>query len=204
MASLTQWTWVWVNCRSWWWTGRPGVLQSMGSQRVGSNWVTELNWTYVILSLGSHRLQVQFSPSQSTGGHTPYLFDHSPPWPGLIKCPSQKIPSLKHPVSSFLSHFLKRLSFHPDRELLERSLFCSFLWFSPDVAESNANVCCSADSLIERTDSQDQKKISKNHWVLMTHYTCMQSQYNHCWQFLEFHRFLLISEITTRKLFLKN
>ena len=35
MASPTQWTWVWVNCRSWWWTGRPGVLQSMGSQRVG-------------------------------------------------------------------------------------------------------------------------------------------------------------------------
>ena len=45
MASLTQWTWVWVNSRSWWWTGRPGVLQSMGSQRVGHNWATELNWT---------------------------------------------------------------------------------------------------------------------------------------------------------------
>ena len=42
-ASLTQWTWVWVNSRSWWWTGRPGVLQSMGSQRVGHDWVTELN-----------------------------------------------------------------------------------------------------------------------------------------------------------------
>ena len=35
MASLTQWTWVWINSRSWWWTGRPGVLQFMGSQRVG-------------------------------------------------------------------------------------------------------------------------------------------------------------------------
>ena len=44
MASLTQWTWVWVNSGSWWWTGRPGVLQSMGSQRVGQDWVTELNW----------------------------------------------------------------------------------------------------------------------------------------------------------------
>ena len=43
MASPTQWTWVWVNSRSWWWTGRPGVLQSMGSQRVWRNWVTELN-----------------------------------------------------------------------------------------------------------------------------------------------------------------
>ena len=39
-----QWIWVWVNSGSWWWTGRPGILQSMGSQRVGHNWVTELNW----------------------------------------------------------------------------------------------------------------------------------------------------------------
>ena len=44
MASPTRWTWVWVNSRSWWWTGRPGVLRFMGSQRVGHNWVTELNW----------------------------------------------------------------------------------------------------------------------------------------------------------------
>ena len=46
MASLTQWTWVWVNSGSWWWTGRPGMLQSMGSQRVWTerlNWATELN-----------------------------------------------------------------------------------------------------------------------------------------------------------------
>ena len=42
MASPTQWTWVWVNSRSWWWTGRPGMLQFMGSQRVGHDW---LNWT---------------------------------------------------------------------------------------------------------------------------------------------------------------
>ena len=44
MASPTQWTWVWVNSRSWWWTGKPGVLQSMGSQRVRPDWVTELSW----------------------------------------------------------------------------------------------------------------------------------------------------------------
>ena len=44
MASPTQWTWVWASSRSWWWTGRPGVLQSMGSQRVGHDWATELNW----------------------------------------------------------------------------------------------------------------------------------------------------------------
>ena len=45
MASPTRWTWVWVNSRSWWWTGRPGVLWFMGSQRVRHDWATELNWT---------------------------------------------------------------------------------------------------------------------------------------------------------------
>ena len=42
MASLTRWTWVWASSGRWWWTGKPGVLQSMGSQRVWHNWVTEL------------------------------------------------------------------------------------------------------------------------------------------------------------------
>ena len=45
MASLTQWTWVWIGSGSWWWTGKPGMLQSMGSQRVGHDWANELNWT---------------------------------------------------------------------------------------------------------------------------------------------------------------
>ena len=44
MASPTQWTWVWVSSRSWWWTGKPGVLQSMGSQRDATE---RLNWTVV-------------------------------------------------------------------------------------------------------------------------------------------------------------
>ena len=44
---LTQWTWVWVNSRSWWWTGKPDVLQFMESQRVGHDWVTKLNWTLI-------------------------------------------------------------------------------------------------------------------------------------------------------------
>ena len=44
MSSLIRWTWVWVNSGSWWWTGRPGVLRFMGSQRVGHDWATELNW----------------------------------------------------------------------------------------------------------------------------------------------------------------
>ena len=70
MASPTQWTRVWVNSRSWWWTGRPGMLQSIGSQRVGhgqslrtgSDW-TELSWwwqtlTRLIVMIISHYIQI--------------------------------------------------------------------------------------------------------------------------------------------------
>ena len=50
MASSTQWTWVWVDSRSWWWTGRAGMLQFMGSQRVGHDWETELKLNWRVLS----------------------------------------------------------------------------------------------------------------------------------------------------------
>ena len=51
MASPTWWMWVWVNPGSWWWTGSPGVLWFMGLQRVGHDWVTELNWTLLVHKL---------------------------------------------------------------------------------------------------------------------------------------------------------
>ena len=47
MASPTQWTWVWINSGRWWWTERPGMLQSMGSQRIRHDWATELNNQHV-------------------------------------------------------------------------------------------------------------------------------------------------------------
>ena len=50
---MTRWMWVWVYSRSWWWTGRPGVLPFIGSQRVRHDWATELNWPELIVgSLG--------------------------------------------------------------------------------------------------------------------------------------------------------
>ena len=49
MASLTQWTWVWVDSGRWWWTGKPAVLWFMGSQRVRHDWENELNWNERIL-----------------------------------------------------------------------------------------------------------------------------------------------------------
>ena len=50
MASPTRWTWVWASSGSWWWTGKTGMLQSMGLQRVGHDWATELNWMYDSIS----------------------------------------------------------------------------------------------------------------------------------------------------------
>ena len=54
IASPTQWTWVWVNSGSWWWTGKPAMMQSMASQRVRHNWATELNWYYEISGLNCY------------------------------------------------------------------------------------------------------------------------------------------------------
>ena len=66
MASLTQWTWVWVNSGSWWWTGRPGMLQSMGLQKVGHDWETELNWT--VLKLVKSTSKAAARKSLGSGG----------------------------------------------------------------------------------------------------------------------------------------
>ena len=80
MASLTQWMWVWVTSGSWWWTGRLGVLQSMGSQRVGHDWVTELNWKSsgwsegpALVSLLERQLLVTCSSSTPMSQVTPEL-----------------------------------------------------------------------------------------------------------------------------------
>ena len=61
MASPTQWTWVWASSRCWWWTGRPGVLQFLGSQRVGHDWITELNWTFGCTSWHAEKVIVPHS-----------------------------------------------------------------------------------------------------------------------------------------------
>ena len=57
MASLTRWTWVWENYGSWGWTGRPGVLRFMGLQRVGHDWMTELNWTELNWTEGESKVK---------------------------------------------------------------------------------------------------------------------------------------------------
>ena len=88
MASLTQWTWVWVNSGSWWWTGRPGVLWFMESQIVRHNWATGLNWADMrillffllialcFICLCSRRAEAQCS--RNGGGIYPYSQVQSP------------------------------------------------------------------------------------------------------------------------------
>ena len=63
MASPIRWTWVWVNSGSWWWTGRPGVLRFMGSQRLGRDWVTEQNWPYRVVGSKQWKYSNLFSSS---------------------------------------------------------------------------------------------------------------------------------------------
>jgi len=61
MASSTWWKWVWVNSGRWWWTAGPGVLRFMGSQRVGHDWATELNWIELMRTFDIHTWQLKTS-----------------------------------------------------------------------------------------------------------------------------------------------
>ena len=94
MASLTQWTWVLVNSRSWWWTGRPGMLQFRGSQRVGHDWATELRKLFWKIP----RPGLYHSPSTKLPGnsdtfmvkvHHQYFFKWTPINPTLVKIENQ-------------------------------------------------------------------------------------------------------------------
>ena len=72
MASPTQWTWVWMNSGIWWWTGRPGVLQFMGSQRVRHDWATELNWiafSKSVLNIWKFMVHVLLKPGLENFDH---------------------------------------------------------------------------------------------------------------------------------------
>ena len=71
MASPTQWAWVWVNSGSWWWTGRPGMLQSMGLQRVDTT--EQLNWTELNCAEWRKDLVPPWCGVQPHGCHLPAL-----------------------------------------------------------------------------------------------------------------------------------
>ena len=68
--------WVWVNSGSWWWTGRPGVLRFMGSQRVGHDWATELNWTLHISVLSTGPTNFQNMSPTPVQNQIPHHLQH--------------------------------------------------------------------------------------------------------------------------------
>ena len=85
MASPVRWIWVWVSSRSWWWTGKPAMLQSMGSQRIRYDWVTELNWAHLTYSeswlvvwytsISRERSKIKLKYLRSPD-YSPKYFDH--------------------------------------------------------------------------------------------------------------------------------
>ena len=122
MASLTKWMWVWVNSRSWWLTGRPGVLQFMGSQRVGQDWVTDLIWSDLIyllwrnVCLGSvHffiRLLVFQVLSQISCLHILKINPLSVVWAAIILSLSDGCLSILFIVSFAVQKLLSLIKFH--------------------------------------------------------------------------------------------
>ena len=82
MASPTLWAWIWVNSRSWWWTGRPGVLRFMRSQRVGHDWATELNWYMSRQLTQSRRSWYDLGHAMNLSGLEPIVDSDTHPWDG--------------------------------------------------------------------------------------------------------------------------
>ena len=124
MASLTLWTWVWVNSGSWWWTGRSGVLRFIGSQRVGHDWATELKWTEVepnsLQLCGSQHAGFLFSPLKFMSIESVMLSNH------LILC---------HPLLLLSSIFPSIRVFSSDSALCIR--WPKYWSFSFSISPSN-------------------------------------------------------------------
>ena len=106
MASPTQWMWVWVNSGRWWWTGRPDVLWFMGSQCVGHDWATELNWTELMLNLPGIVLNILylfwiFTTAYNIVYILTLSLSNSPKKHRNIKRTKQKICKIKQKLSCF-------------------------------------------------------------------------------------------------------
>ena len=95
-----NWKWLWVDSGSWWWTGRPGVLWFMGSQRIGHNWATELNWTEELVNAKGSLGWVRHSPAPQRSWHEPHqlatpgnpcflLWGSSSTYPAILPSPCQ-------------------------------------------------------------------------------------------------------------------
>ena len=153
MASLTRWTWVWASSGSWWWTGKPGVLQSIGLQKVGHDWATELNWE----SLGRWFCLCLSSE------YVPFFWDSVHEWAMLTE------PLAFTTVCSAFASVCPWLVFSPDFYGFWEFWYCGFLgnccyclreispFFGPwisflflfsNTAQNLKNICCIKISLL--------------------------------------------------------
>ena len=130
MASPTQWTWVWVDSGSWWWTGRPGVLRFIGLQRVGHDWVTELNWQVTTstesLDFPSYSINLSSHVNIHDSGYIILL------WDGVLSSVGTHPPFPKHLVRvtchlPWGSHFISSSCSVPSSVLCSATLwsYCS-------------------------------------------------------------------------------
>ena len=147
MASPTQLTWVWVNSGGWWWTGRPGVLQSMRSKRVGHNWVTEMSWTILhpvnISIMLPHAIQPQTLPCL-------------PSWDYLVL--ERSVGCNRHPLT-FPS--LSSASLHVQCSKVPCCFYSFLLSFSPWFLTSGAQEVQRWEKLICRAQGH---KMGKEKW----------------------------------------
>ena len=105
MASSTPWTWVWASSRSWWWTGKPGVLQSMELQRVRHDWATELNWNVNSASIEYFWLKAILIIDIEEGNGTPLQYS-------CLENPMDEEPGRLQSMGSLESDTTEWLHFH--------------------------------------------------------------------------------------------
>ena len=155
--SLTQWTWVWVNSGSWWWTGRPGVLRFMKSQRVRHYSVTELNWKFqrqdiVIAS------SVQFSHSVVSDSLRPHGLQHARPSPTpRVHSNSCPLSQSYHPTisSSVITFFSLLQSFQASGSFQMSQLFAS----------GGQSIGASASTSVLPMNTQDWSPLGWTGWI---------------------------------------
>ena len=138
MASLTQWTWVWASSGSWWWTGRPGVLRSMGSQRVRHEWAPELNWPDIYACIAGRFVAIWASRE----AHTVKWF--SDVCPESLSCVHQKLTQhYKSRIcrySTFLKSKMKKVfSILVDSDKCER---CQVYCYTPSLCTHVCMLSC--------------------------------------------------------------
>ena len=138
MTSLTQWTWVWASSGSWWWTGRPGVLRSMGSQRVRHEWAPELNWPDIYACIAGRFVAIWASRE----AHTVKWF--SDVCPESLSCVHQKLThhhkSRICRYSTFLKSEMKKVfSILVDSDKCER---CQVYCYTPSLCTHVCMLSC--------------------------------------------------------------